>query len=177
MKERMITRTMKSYIYTFGSVNLATGTIENRQKVTTMYKMKRDELKKHTSNGNILFGMQEHEDLYGITLSDFFENAVEVESPAEAAKKRMISRSINVYHYVFCTFNPIERAIVRLFDLRILNKLERKRRMEMEKEGLMLVHSSEETDLYGITYELFMKHAVLLNPEDRKAMEGIEVVK
>lgn len=75
MAIKMVTRTLKTYRYTFGRFNLQTLQMDDIKQVNTTYKMNRKELGKYTDNGFTMLGMETAEALYGVPMDVFLANA------------------------------------------------------------------------------------------------------
>lgn len=76
MANKMITRTVTSYTYTFGTFNPKTLKIEGMEQVVRPYKMgAREEARVRKSIGKNLIDVSSGEALYGMTLDDFMKYA------------------------------------------------------------------------------------------------------
>lgn len=72
---KLITRTITTYKYTFGHVDLKSSQIVISDIVETPYKMGRNDKSRYCKSGNIMLGVEEKEALYGMTLETFLMNA------------------------------------------------------------------------------------------------------
>ena len=72
---KMITRTVTTYTYTFGTFNPATMSVEGVEQITRPFKMGDREKKKHAIGGKIFLGETESSALYGMSLEDFVKYA------------------------------------------------------------------------------------------------------
>lgn len=88
---------------------------------------------------------------------------------------KMITRTMTTYAYTFGKFNPAKGQVENIHTVRTVYKMTRKEMSVYTKDGSMLLNKEEEQALYGVPLDVFLSHAVLLNPDDRKAMEGIDV--
>lgn len=88
---------------------------------------------------------------------------------------KMITRTMTTYAYTFGKFNPKSMQVEGIHTVRTVYKMTRKEMSTYTKDGATLLDKSEEQALYGVPLDVFLAHAVLLNPDDRKAMEGIDV--
>ena len=90
MANKMITRTITTYTYTTGKLNLTTMTIEAVNQHTFPYRLgqrARRELEKRV--GNNIVGETSGEALYGMTLEDFLKYAKPMTAePAEEAPEK-----------------------------------------------------------------------------------------
>lgn len=89
---------------------------------------------------------------------------------------KMITRTMTTYAYTFGRFNPATASVENIHTVRTVYKMNRKELASHTADGSTLLNKSEEQALYGVPLDVFLAHAVLLNPEDRKAMEGIESI-
>lgn len=88
---------------------------------------------------------------------------------------KMITRTMTTYAYTFGTFNPAKGQVENIRTVRTVYKMNRKELAQNTAHGETLLNKTEEQALYGVPLDVFLSHAVLLNPDDRKAMEGIDV--
>lgn len=87
---------------------------------------------------------------------------------------KMITRTMTTYAYTFGKFNPTKGQVENIHTVRTVYKMNRKEMSTYTKDGSTLLNKSEEQALYGVPLDVFLSHAVLLNPDDRKAMDSIE---
>lgn len=87
---------------------------------------------------------------------------------------KMITRTMTTYAYTFGKFNPTKGQVENIQTVRTVYKMTRKEMATYTKDGSALLNKREEKALYGVPLDVFLSYAVLLNPDDRKAMEIID---
>lgn len=89
---------------------------------------------------------------------------------------KMITRTLTTYRYTFGKFDPVKMSMGDITQTVSVFKLNRKDLKEWTGKGYVQLAMEEVDTLYGISLEDFLKHAKVLDPNNRKAMEGLEVV-
>lgn len=89
---------------------------------------------------------------------------------------KMITRTLTTYRYTFGKFNPVTMSMGDIQQTVSVFKLNRKELKVWTEKGYVQLAMQEVDTLYGISMEDFLKHAKVLDPNNRKAMEGLEVV-
>lgn len=89
---------------------------------------------------------------------------------------KMITRTLTTYRYTFGKFNPVTMSMGDIKQKESVFKLNRKDLKVWTGKGYVQLAMEEVDSLYGISLEDFIKHAKVLDPNNRKAMEGLEVI-
>lgn len=89
---------------------------------------------------------------------------------------KMITRTLTTYRYTFGKFNPVTMSMGDIKQTESVFKLNRKDLKVWAGKGYVQLAMEEVDSLYGISLEDFIKHAKVLDPNNRKAMEGLEVI-